>query len=95
MLIESVFLSQLSIAIFIRELVRSMPNEYNDLQVRRIIYNTSVYKQNHQILGQFLIGILIKFFMFKKQNKTENLFSFPLMRTKRQKGEETISEHFY
>lgn len=45
---------------------------------------------NHQIIGQFLIGILIKYFVFKHK-----LSSFLLMGTKRQKGEETISEHFY
>lgn len=81
----------MSIAIFIRELVRNMPNLSNDLQVKAIICNTSDYKMNHQIIGQFLTGILIKYFTLKKKS----LSFFPLMRTKRQKGAETISEHFY
>lgn len=70
-----------------------MPNLYNDLQVNAVICNTSSYKVNHQIIGSFLTGILIKYFTFKKKKKSLSLF--PLMRTKRQKGAETISEHFY
>ena len=67
----------MSKAIFIKELIRSVSNEYNNLQANTVI------------TGQFLIGILIKYHVEK------NLSSVSFMRTKRQKGEETISEHFY
>lgn len=80
----------MSKSICIRESIRSVSNEYNNLQANTIICNIDDYKLNYQITGQFLIGILIKYVMLKKKN-----LSSLSMRTKRQKGEETISEHFY
>lgn len=61
------------------------------MPVNAIICNIPDYKLNLQVIGPFLIGILIKYFMSKKKN----LPSLPVMRTKRQKGEETSSEDFY
>lgn len=72
----------MSIAIFITDLVRNMPNLYNDLQVNAVICNTSSYKVNHQIIGSFLTGILIKYFTFKKKK----CLSFSPHENKKTKG---------
>ena len=49
----------MSKAIFISESIRSVSNEYNNLQANTIICNIDDYELNQQITGQFLIGILI------------------------------------
>ena len=55
----------MSKAIFISESIRSVSNEYNNLQANTIICNIDDYELNQQITGQFLIGILIKYVMLK------------------------------
>ena len=58
----------MSKAIFISESIRSVSNEYNNLQANTIICNIDDYELNQQITGQFLIGILIKYVMLKKKS---------------------------
>ena len=71
----------MSKSICIRESIRSVSNEYNNLQANTIICNIDDYKLNYQITGQFLIGILIKYVMLKKKKSV-----FSLHENKKTKG---------